>query len=241
MPTYTITVPEACSFGTALYSLPPKAAQHRIFAYLLFLLEIARATTQCECEHGVVSMAQQDQRLTLELLVHLVGTGIVDGSENLLHRMWLHMDRLHTRLRSVNHQFQSLGGDVAYIRSQWRVDNMWGKGRDNRFFKAATPEKKALLPFTLLNVARGLSIFHHVEGIKAQCPDLDDDQLLLLLWADICEVYAPLVGVTARKMMTDRPEDMEDLLLRYFELAKRPAVVAGLTAALRKDMRATSP
>lgn len=237
---FTFTIAHECCTG-ALYGFPAGAPEHSVFAQLLFLLDVARLTTQCELENGVVSIDQQTQRLALEFLVHSVGTGVVPMSEGaeLRHRMHLHMQMLARRLRAIGQRFQSLGGDVAYLRAVWTEENMYNGDDAHPLFQGQVATRPVDKEFTLANVANGMSIFHYIEGLQttkdARESDLHSASFLHRLWTDIVIVYGPLVGSVVDDLMRECPDTMDDFLLQYFELAKRPGVVAALTDAVGKS------
>ena len=236
---FTLAIAHECRSG-ALYGFARGAPEHSVLEQLLFLLDVARLTTQCELENGVVSVDQQTHRLALEFLVHLVGTGAVPMAEGaeLWHRMHLHMQVLARRLRAIGYLFQSLGGDVAYLRAVWTEENAYNGGDAHPLFQghaAARPDDKE---FTLHNIANGMSIFHYIEALQETegVGDNDFHSLAFLhqFWTYIATVYAPLVGSTVDELVGECPNTMDDLLLQYFELAKRPGIVEALTALAGK-------
>lgn len=232
---FTLAIAHTCRIG-ALYGFSPSAPENTIFAGLLLLLDVARLTMQRELANGVISTDQQTQRLSLEFLIHLVGTGLVpihDNAQELHNRTHLHMQILARRLRYVGHRFQSFGGDMAYLREVWTEDNIYTGHVAHPLFvdeEAVRPHDRELTP---QNIANGMSIFHYIEALmtKENFGVEDDDSFLFLsaLWTDIAIAYAPLVGVDVDELVDECPDSMEDLLRQYFELAKRPCAVAALT------------
>ncbi|KIH91128.1 hypothetical protein SPBR_01992 [Sporothrix brasiliensis 5110] len=240
---FSLAITHNCCIG-ALYGYSAGAPENSIFARLLLLLDVARLTTQCEREYGVVSVDQQNQRVALEFLVHLVGTGAVTltemGGADLHHRMHRHMQALGRRLRAVGYRFEALGGDVAYLRAVWTEDNIFAGAQRHALFHWQAPAEVHGCPLAQTAIANGMSIFQYIASLQAahgvDDQDLHSAAFLRQLWTDIVRVYAPLVGVAVDNMAGEWPRTMTDLLLQYFELAKRPGVVAALTEAVIKDV-----
>ncbi|KAL1893916.1 hypothetical protein Sste5346_006055 [Sporothrix stenoceras] len=195
---FTLAIAQTCRIG-ALYGYSPSAPENNVFCDLLFLLDLVRLTIQCELANGIVYPDQQKQRLSLEFLIHLVGTGVVpihDGAhEELNYRIDKHIRLLSQRLRAVGHRVQYFGDDLAYLRAVWTEETNFTEGKVHCLFSnevAVRPDDKNFTPH---NIARA---------------------------------YAPLVGVDVDELVDECPDSMENLLLQYFELAKRSGVVAAL-------------
>lgn len=215
------------------YGFAAHTAAGRVLSQLMVLLDIARATTLLELEHGWVSADQATQRLTLEFLVHLAGTGDL-GPEALLHRIHRQVTTLRQRWQAMGQRFQSLGGEVAYLRPAWTAETVFSGGSEHPLFQgAAPPGPPPYVPLTLASMARGMSLFHYMEGLCASEPGLPAWVLVRRVWRDVAAVHAPLAGVAVGELQADYPVDMQDLLVRYFALATQPRVVAALVDALR--------
>ncbi|KAL1908751.1 hypothetical protein Sste5344_005578 [Sporothrix stenoceras] len=232
---FTLAIAQTCRIG-ALYGYSPSAPENNVFCDLLFLLDLVRLTIQCELANGIVYPDQQKQRLSLEFLIHLVGTGVVpihDGAhEELNYRIDKHIRLLSQRLRAVGHRVQYFGDDLAYLRAVWTEETNFTEGKVHCLFSnevAVRPDDKNFTPH---NIARGMSIFHYIEALmmreKYGVDDVDSFLFLSALWTDISIAYAPLVGVDVDELVDECPDSMENLLLQYFELAKRSGVVAAL-------------